>query len=187
MAKMNMMEHIIFHCLQVCHVAITISNLLRAKKIKLNRDLIQASALLHDITKTRSFMSGENHAFTGGQLLNDLGFKEVGTIIRQHVRLDNYCFGEPPTEAEIINYSDKRVLHDQIVPLQQRRLYILERYGQTPDRVQHINELWKFIERLEEKLLHSLTIPCEEFDKQLLKTVDYSAEFIVYKKANQLL
>ena len=56
----------------------------------LNRDLIRAAALLHDITKTRSFVTSENHALTGGQFLSDLGYPEVGDLVRQHVRLDEY-------------------------------------------------------------------------------------------------
>ena len=69
---------------------------------------------------------------TGGRLLTDLGWPEVGDIVRQHVHLDANGHPGPPTEVEIVNYADKRVMHDSIVSLEQRMDYILQRYGTTP-------------------------------------------------------
>ena len=69
----------------------------------------------------------ENHARTGAQFLSDRGYPEVGHIVRQHVVLDEYFASEELTEAEIVNYADKRVLHDQVVSLKERKYYILEK------------------------------------------------------------
>ena len=81
---MEMMDHIVAHSLQVCRVALFLSDSLEAN---LNPDLVQAAALLHDITKTRGIETHENHAQTGKQTLIDLGYPEVGAIIGQHVLL----------------------------------------------------------------------------------------------------
>ena len=74
---MHMLEHIVAHSLQVCRVGMCLVNYLDEKGIHLNGQLVEAAALLHDITKTRSFKTEENHALTGSEYLIDAGFAEV--------------------------------------------------------------------------------------------------------------
>ena len=138
----QMLEHIAAHSLQVCRVATLLAKHMQLQVKILNLQLIQASALLHDITKTRSFQTGELHSETGCHYLTDRGYPEVGDIVRQHVRLDHYFESDAPTEAEIVNYADKRVLHDQIVSLQDRMDYILQRYGNSPIAKDRLQWLW---------------------------------------------
>jgi uncharacterized protein len=156
--KMKMPEHIINHSIQVSRVALFLTDQLTLiNKNGLNRGLILSAALLHDITKSRSFETGENHAETGGQLLRHLEYPEVGDIIAQHVRLQKYNgFIVFPNEAEIINYSDKRVLHDKIVSFPQRMEYIIDRYGKTPDLRERITSLWQKSVELEKKIFSHL-------------------------------
>lgn len=148
----NMPTHIKDHSCLVCRVALVISDGLIAAGIDINRKLVRASALLHDITKPRSFETGENHAQTGGEYLVSLGFPEVGEIIRQHVMLDTYFAGDKPNEAEVVNYSDKRVLHDKIVPLDDRMDYIYHRYAKTKERQKLFKSLWDKTHVLEKRL-----------------------------------
>jgi len=159
-AEMGMLENIVAHCRQVCRVSLLLADYL--KPDGLNRELIRAAALLHDITKTRSFQTREDHAETGAQLLADLGYPEVGRIVRQHVRLDRYFPSKIPAAEEIVNYADKRVLHDQIVPLNERMGYILEKYGQEPERKRAILLLWEKTEALEGRLFAGLPFAPEE-------------------------
>jgi uncharacterized protein len=154
-AGMGMLENIVSHSRQVCRVALLISDHLQWNG--LNRELIQAAALLHDITKTRSFATLENHAETGAQLIAEFGYPEVGRIVGQHVRLDRYFASKNPTEEEIVNYADKRVLHDRIVSLSERMGYILEKYGQEPQRKRAILLLWEKTEALEARLFAGLS------------------------------
>lgn len=60
------------------------------KDVSVNRDLVLAAALLHDITKTRALQTKEKHDQTGGDLLAALGFAGVGDIVRQHVALTDF-------------------------------------------------------------------------------------------------
>lgn len=152
MAGMQMPDHIRNHSLLVCRVALCLTDELALIGVALNRPLVIAGALLHDITKTRSFQTMENHAQTGGEYLSALGFPEVGEIVRQHVVLDEYFAREDPIEAEVVNYADKRVLHDRIVPLDERMTYILERYADTLDRQILLKQLWNQTTRLEKRL-----------------------------------
>jgi hypothetical protein len=80
----------------------------------------------------------------------------VGFIIEQHVVLNECRSDAPVNEAEIVNYADKRVLHDQVVPLQNRLAYILERYGRNEERRERIRFMWEQTEQLETKLFRRL-------------------------------
>ncbi len=167
--KMEMLAHIVDHSIQVCRVAILLTDQLKAAGIELNYGLVQASSLLHDITKTRSFTTGENHAYTGYQLISDMGYNEVGYIIGQHVRLKHYPTQKIFGEADIVNYADKRVLHDKIVSLKERMDYILERYGQKPEHQQRIKSLWEKTEGMEAAIFRNLIFPPEHLEKVLIK------------------
>jgi uncharacterized protein len=167
-AEMGMLENIVAHCWQVCRVSLLLVDHLKPEG--LNRELIRAAALLHDITKTRSFRTHEDHAETGAQLLKDLGYPEVGRIVGQHVRLDRYFASKIMVEEEIVNYADKRVLHDRIVPLSERMGYILEKYGREPERKRAILLLWEKTEALEARLFAGLPFAPEEISPLLAET-----------------
>ena len=157
LGTMEMPAHIQDHSLLVCRVALALADGLIAAGLKINRELVMASALLHDITKPRSFETGENHAQTGGEYLASMGFPEVGEIVRQHVVLDDYPPEAAPNEAEIVNYADKRVLHDQVVPLDDRMAYILARYAKTRERRVLLHQLWDQTSKLEKRLFSHLS------------------------------
>lgn len=132
---------------------------LLAAEVPLDLQLLEAGALLHDIAKTASLHNGGEHARLGAQWLSDLGYPGVAEIVREHVWLSR-----PPDEpwplreVEIVNYADKRVLHDQIVSLPQRFADLRQRYGRTPEIIQRIthNEQRSLI--LEAKIFRSLNI-----------------------------
>ena len=155
--QIQMPSQILDHSMSVYRVALVLADGLAAAGVGLNRPLVGASALLHDITKPRSFTTGENHSKTGGEYLTDLGYPEVGHIVRQHVILDAYFAGTSPSEAEVVNYADKRVLHDQIVPLDDRMEYILQRYAKTNAHRELLRSIWDQTVMLEERLFAYLT------------------------------
>jgi putative nucleotidyltransferase with HDIG domain len=181
MCRMKMMDHIVVHSMQVCRVATYLTEHLNDARKRFNYDLIRAAALLHDITKTRSFKTEENHALTGGQFLAEQGYPEVGELVRQHVRLDIYPDPVTLGEAEIINYADKRVLHDKIVGLDQRLKYILERYGQTSEHQARIHWLWGKTLALENMIFSDLALTPPDLNR-LLNAENRSKEFRVYQK-----
>lgn len=181
MCEMHMLENIVAHSLQVCRVATCLLDHLKFEGIHLDRQLVQAAALLHDITKTRSFNTEENHALTGGQYLTDSGYADVGNLVRQHVRLDDYSENKSLTEAEIINYADKRVLHDRIVPLDERMNYIMEKYGTRPGHKQRIRLLWEKTKDLEKQIFSYLPFPPNDLNDHLTSR-DISSEISSYQK-----
>jgi uncharacterized protein len=163
--EMEMMDHIVSHSLLVCQVAMFLADHLNLQDIFLNRDAIQASALLHDITKTRSFKTKENHAQTGEQLLHELDYPEIGDIIGQHVILNAYADTDPPKEAEIVNYADKRVLHDRVVSLKDRMAYVLKKYGKQSISHERILRLWEESEYLEKKIFATLPFSPDDLNR----------------------
>jgi putative nucleotidyltransferase with HDIG domain len=156
--EMKMMDHIIDHSIMVSNIALFLSRKLKKHFPSLNIRLATSTALLHDITKTRSFDTNESHSETGGLMLTKLGYPETGDIIRQHVILDSYENNSPVSEQEIVNYSDKRVLHDQVVPLKERLEYIKLRYGTNKEFKDHIQIMWTNTLNLENKLFYHLDI-----------------------------
>lgn len=185
MCDMKMMDHIVLHSMQVCRVATFLTEHLNSRQNRLNHDLIRAAALLHDITKTRSFKTEENHALTGGQLLAEQGYPEVGDLVRQHVRLDEYPDPATLGEAQILNYADKRVLHDRIVSLDKRLDYILEKYGKLPEHQERIRWLWDKTLVMEAEIFSDLAIVPRDLNR-LLNAEDRKKDFLAYQKACNL-
>jgi uncharacterized protein len=180
-SEMKMMDHIVIHSLQVCRVATFLTEHLNKQHYRLNFDLIQSAALLHDITKTRSFETREDHALTGGMQLSDCGYPAIGDLIRQHVKLDTYSDAGTISEAEVLNYADKRVLHDEIVVLDRRLDYIVERYGETPAHRERIHMLWQKTREIENKLFKVLSFAPDDLTL-LIPHDGYTAELRKFQK-----
>jgi putative nucleotidyltransferase with HDIG domain len=128
MAKYSMLPNIVDHSIQVMRVSLAIIDNLK-NDVFVNRDLVAAAALLHDITKTRSFITKERHDKSGGELLRELGFPRIAVIVEQHVTIHNINLKGELEEREIVYYADKRVLHDTIVTIDERVNDIMQRYG----------------------------------------------------------
>ena len=141
MVRYSMRPHIVAHSIQVMHVSLAITDNLK-NGVAVNRDLIIAAALLHDITKTRSLKTKERHDISGGELLRKMGFKSIAEIVEQHVVLQNLNPQGRLEEREIIYYADKRVMHDKIVTIEERVHDLLQRYGNTEqiERLIHQNK-----------------------------------------------
>ena len=155
---MDMMDHILDHSVMVSNVALFLCLQLKKSSPALDIGLTVSAALLHDITKTRSFQTKESHSETGGLLLTQLGYPETGNIIRQHVVLDTYETDSPVSEQEIVNYSDKRVLHDKVVSLDKRLEYIHVRYGTSQEFKDRIQIMQANSMNLENKIFYHLDI-----------------------------
>jgi uncharacterized protein len=132
MVRHFMRPNIVEHSIQVMHVSLAITDNLK-NGVAVNRDLVIAAALLHDITKTRSLTTNERHDISGGELLREMGFTSVAKIVEQHIVFQNLNPQGRLEEREIIYYADKRVTHDTIVTIEERVHYLLQRYGNTEE------------------------------------------------------
>jgi len=157
----DMLPNIIEHSVQVKNVTLSIYNNLKEKHL-LNRDLLVAAALLHDIAKTRSIQNREmRHDLIGGEMLRKMGLNEIADIVENHVVFTGFLPEGPLTEKEIIYYADKRVMHDKVVNVHTRVDDLVERYG-INDRVKElIIKNKKFVLELEAKIEHNMITDIE--------------------------
>ncbi len=160
-------QHVIVHSLQVDRVARYLGQELNERGEALDLKLVEAASLLHDITKIDGLESGENHAATGARLLQDLGYPRVAQVVEHHVVLP----GGPPltrvTEEELVNYSDKRVMHDRIVTLQERFEDLQERYGRRPGSHVFIQAALERARETERKIFCRIATRPEELSLRL--------------------
>ncbi|OEU52562.1 MAG: hypothetical protein BA861_03555 [Desulfobacterales bacterium S3730MH5] len=164
MRQCRMLPHIVRHSKVVADVALLIAHKLNTGGQSLDIALIEAGALLHDITKTRSIETKENHAETGGELLASLGYPAVADIARQHIRLDpRLSVPDALSEAEVVNYADKRVKHDEVVDIEERFRDVLERYAKRfPGLQERLREVQHETRLLEQKIFSRIDISPEE-------------------------
>jgi putative nucleotidyltransferase with HDIG domain len=152
MESYQMLPHIREHCAVVCTVALALANELNKNGEQLNLHEIEAAALLHDITKTNSIRSRENHADTGAHLLRSLGYERIAQIVNAHISVSVMDANGRVTEEEVVNYADKRVQHSTVVSLDQRFEDLMQRYGRRRES-QHYILLQKIKTRtLEDKI-----------------------------------
>lgn len=143
MGEYGMLENIISHSLKVAKVALFLSVELNKKGQKIALDLVEAASLLHDLTKTECLKTKEDHARTGCQVLKKMGYERVGEIVAQHIWLGKERDPSCVCEEEIVNYADKRVMHDRVVSLKDRFKDLKERYGKqgrTEDYMDHLQD-----------------------------------------------
>ena len=128
MARYSMLPNIVAHSLQVMRVSLALTDHLK-DGVTINRDIVIAAALLHDITKTRSLETKERHDASGGAVLRELGFPRIAEIVEQHIVIQNLNLKGSLEEREIVYYADKRVMHDTIVTIKERVHDLIQRYG----------------------------------------------------------
>jgi len=138
MEHYQMLPHIREHCAVVCTVALALANELNKNGEQLNLHEIEAAALLHDITKTNSIRSRENHAETGAHLLRSLGYERIAQIVNAHISVPVMDANGRVTEEEVVNYADKRVRHSTVVSLDQRFEDLMQRYGRRRESQHYI-------------------------------------------------
>jgi uncharacterized protein len=160
----GMLPHIVRHSELVTQVALLIARKLDDCGCHLDLALVEAGALLHDITKTVSFETKENHAETGGELVASLGYPAVANIVRQHICLDpGSSDPEAITEAEVVNYADKRVKHEEVVDIDERFQDVWERYVvKVPDLQARFEEAQLETRLLEQKIFSKIDISPEK-------------------------
>ena len=152
MERYHMPQHIREHCTVVCQVARALAKELNAGGETLNLEAIAAAALLHDITKSNSIHTKENHAETAARLLHSLGYARIAAIVNAHVSLPLIDNSGGVTEEEVVNYADKRVQHTAVVSLDQRFSDLMSRYGRDKKSANHILQLQAQTRAIEQKM-----------------------------------
>ncbi len=160
MAAYGMLPNIREHSYRVMQVALTLGRALVGVGLPLSLPLIEAGALLHDLGKAPCLGTGVNHAEWGGAVLEELGYPEVARVVREHVYLPPPAAADPEalSEAEVVNYADKRVLHHRVVTLAERFYDLRERYCRTPESLARMTVLAQGMQALEDRLFARLSL-----------------------------
>ena len=161
----NVPAHIILHSEMVRKVAVFLADELNKQGENLSIPEIEAAALLHDITKMEGIKTRHDHAQTGKRLLVKLGFNRIGEIMAKHIKLQEGRNSRLLSEEEIINYSDKRVMHTRVVTLEDRFVDLRKRYGSKSldkNATERIRALERETYELENKIFSKLDFSPEE-------------------------
>jgi uncharacterized protein len=165
MAQVEMPKHIQEHSSVVAQIAVYLGRLLNQNSGRLNLELLEAGALLHDIAKAPTLASGERHEDVGARMLEGWGYVLLAPIVREHVILDRAALGRPLTESLLVNYADKRVKHDQVVSLKDRFSDLIGRYARTKEHQTWLQEKFALYMLLESKIFEHLTITPDDLGK----------------------
>jgi uncharacterized protein len=158
MGQYGMLDHIIHHSLEVARVALFLAIELNKRGQRIDLDLVEVASLLHDLTKTECFRTREDHAKTGYQLLKEMGYVRVGEVVAEHIQLSKGQDPSSVSEEEIVNYADKRVLHDRIVSLEERFRDLKVRYGKDQKGIEKMEQLERKTFEMEHKIFSILKI-----------------------------
>ncbi len=173
----EMLDNIRDHSFMVARVAKTLVEQLGTTICSIPpADEVVAGALLHDIAKTRCLNNNSQHAQEGQNICNELGYPGIGEIVVEHVILKRFnenlyqqgVFGA----KELVYYADKRVRHDQVVSLDERLDYIIERYGDgSPEIERRIRLNFSATKSLEQFLFSHLSFLPEEITDHLAEDI----------------
>lgn len=123
LARLTLPERGLAHGLAVAAVARTLGQALNRHGYRLDLDLVNNAALLHDIAKGQP-----QHEVRGAEMLNDLGLAKLAEIVAVHRDIP------PPasrllTEKEVVCLADKLVRGAKRLPVRQRFAEKLELYA----------------------------------------------------------
>ena len=156
MVRYGMLEHIVEHSIEVAKVALFLSIELNRRGQRINLPLVEASALLHDLTKTECLRTQEDHALTGFRLLKEIGFERIGEIVAAHIHLSKEMDPQQISEEEVVNYADKRVQHDRVVSLDERFEDLKRRYGKSERAIELLEGLRQSTFEIERRIFSIL-------------------------------
>jgi len=128
------------HSINVANKAIRIAN--KIKSVKVNKDLVEIGALLHDIGRAKTH--GFKHAFIGGKLLRARGLPEtLARICETHIlggldKEDAKNFGLPEKdylpvtiEEKIVCLADKHMTGIKEVSIDKRFERWFKKFGRS--------------------------------------------------------
>lgn len=130
LAKACCSSSVVGHCERVSALAVKIAKACEEKGLKVDISLVEISALLHDIGRSKTH--SVDHAMIGGEIARSLGLpKSVIFVIERHAgggisKEEAKKLGWPARnylpktlEEKIVCYADKRVEGLRIVPIKQ--------------------------------------------------------------------
>jgi putative nucleotidyltransferase with HDIG domain len=162
--KCRLAENIKDHCRVVAKIAVFVAEKLKEKGASVNVDIVRAGALLHDLDKMLTLDKRKEHGHTSKRILEEAGFPEIANIAVFHCSHD-FARQDSTQEERIVNYADKRVLHDKVVTLKERFDDAKERY--PAEMAEHGSEYEELLVGFEKEIFKTIGIKPEELSRHL--------------------
>ena len=147
MAELSLAPSLMNHCIAVKKHAMIFADRIEAKGESVNRALLAAAALLHDVKKLDAQFC---HGVEGGDFLRDKGFHEVARVVETHClnNLDEKHLVPQTNEEKLLMYADLRTNRGRLVSIDERFDYIKERYRpKNPDNFQRYMDFVRMMEK----------------------------------------
>lgn len=146
--------NIIAHSKKVAEVALGLARKINANGGNVDMALLEAAALLHDITKHLGFgkpVKDYVHGATGAEMLRGMGFGEIADVVEAHTLNVLLKPGALDTwEKKLLCYADARTKHDRVVSLRERMEYLMARY---PDAAATFKKAEPIVRALEKDIM----------------------------------
>jgi uncharacterized protein len=142
---------VVRHCEEVAALAVEIAGELCCRGLKINLQLVEDGALLHDIGRAKTHRV--DHGLVGSKIVESQGLPQpLVNIVKRHVGggitaeeaenlgwpKDNYV---PETlEEKIVSYADKRIDKHQRVPIDVEIERLKPKYPQAAEKVRKLHE-----------------------------------------------
>lgn len=136
LAARHLPAGIVRHSEGVARVAVAAARLVEAQGIPVDVRVVEAAALLHDIDKPDTRVSGEPHGEVGARVLERMGFGELAAAVSSHpvtalLDEDRYPRGWEPV---LVSVADKHVAQT-FMPIDQRLDEMTQRHPQYRDEI----------------------------------------------------
>lgn len=152
-------ENLIKHCEAVAKKSVEIAKKISEKGIKVDIDLVEIGALLHDIGRSKTH--GIRHGVEGANILKD--YPELARICERHIGagitkeeavalgLENKDYLPETLEEKIIAHADNLISGYEEVPIEETIKKFDEKFGKNCIQGRRIKELAEYIENLMKK------------------------------------
>lgn len=150
-------ENIRRHVTQVASAAYKLAMWMRNQGIDVDPILTHRAALSHDLDKIQTLHQPGRHGLESAEFLNAQGYPELARIVEQHL-LGVFLYQDSAAlswETKLVNFCDKLVEGDQIVPLPDRFAALKQRY---PGSHRLIDESEPYLWRLNDEICAILSV-----------------------------
>ncbi|KHK03989.1 Molybdopterin-guanine dinucleotide biosynthesis protein MobA [Desulfovibrio sp. TomC] len=159
----GMLSNIRVHSELVACVATALAEMALQAGLAVNVAEVRAAALLHDLAKTYTISHGGNHCQLGAAWVQEAtGNPALAQGVLCHVSWPHPIDLRADFLPLTLIYSDKRVKHNQIVPLESRFDDLLVRYGTTEYIRTRIRESFTQAEAIERALAETVGMDIHE-------------------------
>ena len=166
--KHDVPSRIISHMKLVTKIAVFLAKKLKQKGIDIHLELVEYAALLHDIDKIITLKKTGEHGKISKKILIEEGYPELGAIIEVHGVMGLIEDRLNTWEEKIVNYADKRVIHNKMASVDERFDNLIKRYkGAIPKK--DFEKTRKLTKKLEKQIFDELDIKPEDLEKEMKK------------------